>query len=1008
MWPRRSARCAGVVGVAGRVRRPVRGGGGGRRHDAVPSRRRRPGRAGRARARRPGVAGHLVRGGGRPISDAVGRASWRPRPAGRDRAPRSDRRLRGARRRPGAGHGGRQRGRPRAPRAHVDATPSRCSGWCARAGAVFLGPWAPASVGDYVAGPSHVLPTDRSARFASALRRRGLPQAHPRGRGRPDRARAAGAARRRHRRRPRGCRPTPSPSACGTRDDARPRDAARHDLGLGSRGLPLAAGRGGGAAQHQRVTPSRRPPAGSTALRGRARTVDRCNRYPDRGRRGAARALADLHGVAPEQVFCANGSNEVLQSLLPRLRRPGPDGRGLRADLRPARPHRPADRHRGGRGRARRRLLPGSRRGEAGVARRRPSPAITFLCSPNNPTGLADDPRRSSRRCSARRRAWSWSTRPTASSPTGRRCRAGRRRPPPGRHPHLLQDLVAGAACGSATWSGRPAVVAALERVALPYHLDAVKQAAGRLALRFVGEMEDRVGADRRASGDRLGGAARRPAGDVVAVARRTSSCSGPGQRDGRRGLAGLLDRSVLVRDMSTWPGLDGLPAGDRRHARGERRFLAALLRRGRWRRLTDDLDRAPPARRRTARRDQGDDIEVAWSTSTATGHGVDVDHRPAVLRPHGRPARQARRVRPDRAGRRVTSTSTPTTPSRTSGSCSARRCARPSGDKAGVRRFASIDVPLDEALIEVALDLSGRPYLSTRWTRRRRGGLSARLPAVRPAAGRGVLAGLRDRRRHHAARRMRSGRNTHHILEASFKGVARAPARRRARRGRRRALHQGRAADAAASRCSTTASATCARPRRPRSTSAPTPRWSPIRTRRRGADGVVLPGVGAFGRCMEALRATGLDRVALEAVDRGALPRHLRRDARCSRGLRGGPRRRRDSACCAGRAAPARGVKRPQMQWNQLDAGAADDAGMLDGLGAEPWVYFVHSLRPGHPGHSERRRRHVRLRRRRGRRAIGPGRVGDPVPPGEVGYRRLRILGNFVTAAAIPAAVAG
>lgn len=37
------------------------------------------------------------------------------------------------------------------------------------AGAVFVGPWAPASVGDYVAGPSHVLPTARSARFGSAL-----------------------------------------------------------------------------------------------------------------------------------------------------------------------------------------------------------------------------------------------------------------------------------------------------------------------------------------------------------------------------------------------------------------------------------------------------------------------------------------------------------------------------------------------------------------------------------------------------------------------------------------------------------------------------------------------------------------------------------------------------------------------------------------------------------------------------------------------------------------------
>ena len=38
------------------------------------------------------------------------------------------------------------------------------------AGAVFLGPWSPASMGDYIAGPNHVLPTDRTARFSSALR----------------------------------------------------------------------------------------------------------------------------------------------------------------------------------------------------------------------------------------------------------------------------------------------------------------------------------------------------------------------------------------------------------------------------------------------------------------------------------------------------------------------------------------------------------------------------------------------------------------------------------------------------------------------------------------------------------------------------------------------------------------------------------------------------------------------------------------------------------------------
>jgi histidinol dehydrogenase len=38
------------------------------------------------------------------------------------------------------------------------------------AGAVFVGPWAPAAIGDYIAGVNHVLPTARTARFASALR----------------------------------------------------------------------------------------------------------------------------------------------------------------------------------------------------------------------------------------------------------------------------------------------------------------------------------------------------------------------------------------------------------------------------------------------------------------------------------------------------------------------------------------------------------------------------------------------------------------------------------------------------------------------------------------------------------------------------------------------------------------------------------------------------------------------------------------------------------------------
>ena len=113
------------------------------------------------------------------------------------------------------------------------------------------------------------------------------------------------------------------------------------------------------------------------------------------------------------------------------------------------------------------------------------------------------------------------------------------------------------------------------------------------------------------------------------------------------------------------------------------------------------------------------------------------------------------------------------------------------------------------------------------------------------------------------------------------------------------------------------------------------------------GASGVVLPGVGAFGRCAEALRETGLDRAALFALDAG-VPflgicvgmQLLYRASEESPGVDG-------LGVLDGvvRALPS-GVKRPQMQWNVLLA-ARDDSLLLDGLGPEPWVYFVHSFAP-------------------------------------------------------------
>jgi imidazoleglycerol-phosphate dehydratase len=91
-------------------------------------------------------------------------------------------------------------------------------------------------------------------------------------------------------------------------------------------------------------------------------------------------------------------------------------------------------------------------------------------------------------------------------------------------------------------------------------------------------------------------------------------------------------------------------------------------------------------------------------------------------------------------------------------------------GDKAGVRRFASSLVPLDEALVQVALDLSGRPFLVyevdpvAEWI----GTFDPQLAEEfwrAFAFGAGITLHIRSI----------SGRNGHHVIEASFKGVARA-----------------------------------------------------------------------------------------------------------------------------------------------------------------------------------------------------------------------------------------
>jgi imidazoleglycerol-phosphate dehydratase len=97
-------------------------------------------------------------------------------------------------------------------------------------------------------------------------------------------------------------------------------------------------------------------------------------------------------------------------------------------------------------------------------------------------------------------------------------------------------------------------------------------------------------------------------------------------------------------------------------------------------------------------------------------------------------------------------------------------------GDKAGVRRFASIDVPLDETLISVALDLSGRPYFVYQ-VDPGAGGEAYPIgsPPFDPQLAEEFWRALVTSAAITLHIRMISGRNTHHIVEASFKAVARA-----------------------------------------------------------------------------------------------------------------------------------------------------------------------------------------------------------------------------------------
>jgi histidinol-phosphate aminotransferase len=273
------------------------------------------------------------------------------------------------------------------------------------------------------------------------------------------------------------------------------------------------------------------------------------HRYPDRSAHALRAALGEAHGVGPEQVFAANGSNEVLQALCLAY---GGRGRAVAVFEPTYVLHSHIARVTGTE------VAVGERHpdftldlDEVGRVLAAADPVITFLCSPNNPTGTVD---RKEDTDAVVATAPGLVVVDEAYGQFAPRSSVG----------DVTEDgslvvvrtfsktwALAGLRLGYCVAPAR--VVASLEAVALPYHLDAAKQAAGRLALRYVAEMEARVAA-MVTERERLARALAAlpvdvwPSGANFILFR-------PRQRDGDEVWQELVDRSVLVRNCATWPG---------------------------------------------------------------------------------------------------------------------------------------------------------------------------------------------------------------------------------------------------------------------------------------------------------------------------------------------------------------------------------------------------------------------------------------------------------------------
>ncbi|MBS1847681.1 MAG: histidinol-phosphate transaminase [Actinobacteria bacterium] len=294
------------------------------------------------------------------------------------------------------------------------------------------------------------------------------------------------------------------------------------------------------------------PPAGFIETLGRELAAVEWNRYPDRSANALRADIGALHGVDASQVFVANGSNEVLQTVL--LTYGGP-GRSAAVFEPTYALHSHLARITGTS------VVTGEREADFSLevdAVRAfvddHDPNIVFLCSPNNPTGRTES------RGVVEAMAADTGRLTIVDEAYGQFADRSALDLVSDDRPFVVSRTfsktwaLAGARLGyliAPAW-----LVTELSKVVLPYHLDAAKQIAGRVALRFGDEMAARVAALREERGRLVGRLADL---DVdVTPSDANFVLFRPRQVAADEVWRRLVEASVLVRNCASWPRLEG------------------------------------------------------------------------------------------------------------------------------------------------------------------------------------------------------------------------------------------------------------------------------------------------------------------------------------------------------------------------------------------------------------------------------------------------------------------